>query len=107
MRPAAALVLDLDTALRRFETVTVTARGEAGRLRRRALGAADDVRAAAVRLAVVEAAMAADASPAGAAEALTALLARLRETGALDWSEIVAICNSVADTVPPGPRRAS
>lgn len=107
MRPAAALVLDLDTALRRFETATIAARGDAGRLRRRALSAADDVRAAAVRLALAEAAMVADTSPAGAAASLKELLARLRETGALDWSDIVGICNGVADTVPPGPRRPS
>ncbi|MQT14408.1 hypothetical protein [Segnochrobactrum spirostomi] len=102
MRPAAAAMLELDTALRQLDLATVhLSRGAGKRSRRRVLEACAAVRAVGVRLMVAEAAAAGlDVTPAGARAALRALLAELRATGALDWADVVTACNEVADSAP-------
>jgi len=101
MRPVAALVLDLDVALRLVEQATAPlARAGAGRLRVRVLHLAAQLRAAAGRLAIAEAAAGLDGSREGARTALVMVIETARRTGALDWNEITAICNDVAERVP-------
>ncbi|MQT13665.1 hypothetical protein [Segnochrobactrum spirostomi] len=104
MLPVASQVLELDTAIRRFETATGPLTGGARRARLRVLNAAGDLRAAAGRLAIAEAAKDLDATPGGARDALRTVLAELRRAGALPWADVIAICNDVADTIPGGRR---
>lgn len=102
MLPVASHVLELDTAIRRLETATGPLTGGARRARLRVLTAAGDLRAAAGRLAIAEAATALDATPEGARLALRTILAELRRAGALPWADVAQICNDVADTIPGG-----
>lgn len=109
MRPAAALVLDLDVALRCIEQATAPlARAGAGRLRMRVLHAAAELRRAAGCIVLAEVAAGGDGSREAARADLITVIETARRTGAVDWAEVVAICNDVADRVPPAaqPRMA-
>lgn len=104
MRPVASLAIELDCALRQFAAASGTGSARrTERARRTVLAQADALRAAACRLAAAEAASGLDASPEGARAALRTILSDLRRSGGLDWADVAAICNDVADAAPARP----